>query len=120
MRGIDVRKIRKKHKLTQKEFGEAIGYSKETISIWERNNEELSSSHVRIINDFILNNKIDIASNSYDGLKDDGSISIKEPTEEYLSKIKLENKRLLEENLKLAKELIDCKNEIIKLLINKS
>lgn len=114
MKGIDVRKIRKKHKLTQKEFGEAIGYSKETISIWERNNEELNANHIRIINDFVLNEEENIT--NYEGIKKQTNSLVKEEAEDYLSKVKLENKELLEENFRLAKELIACKNEIITLL----
>ncbi|EAY24739.1 helix-turn-helix transcriptional regulator [Microscilla marina] len=54
MSGRELKKLRAKNKLTQKQLAEKIEVAQPRISEWERNKFKISKAYRKILNDFFV------------------------------------------------------------------
>lgn len=112
MKGIDLRKLRKKLNYTQEEMAFALEVAKDTIGNWEKK-DRLSEKAERIIKDYFNKKKIDITGD-FNQVGDNNKNFLSEP--KLSRKIDKREAELIEENKRLTQELLDCKNQLIEIL----
>lgn len=114
MKGIELRKLRKKIGYNQEELAFVLEVTKTTIVNWEKK-ERLSDKAERLVKDYFMqkNNSIE---GDFNQIGNNNQNFLHEPQEKYSKK----NSELELENQRLIKELLECRSQLIKALSDKN